>query len=295
MSTWRNRYTCTFEGRVGQPVRVQVPPSTPFIRSMKKTRINNEISTDSKSTIVTFSIACIALLFLCIFFTYIFVTYRMASDSESQISLILILASLFITLILFLVLTITRIKRRNDELYNCQYKAIRYVEFCKEGITVGYSDKERSNILYENIDSLDLKLKTETTCSYRSTSFIMPAGYRYIGVTGFDLKIRYNDNEVSKSITVKHPSCFTTMDKIFEIVHFSQYISNFSYKCSRQNETELKNTLGKAIESYIANNYKHTLRSFGYTVWSIPVLIITVILLFIVLFLVGYLIVIGVI
>ena len=235
MSTWRNRYTCTFEGRVGQPVRVQVPPSTPFIRSMKKTRINNEISTDSKSTIVTFSIACIALLFLCIFFTYIFVTYRMASDSESQISLILILASLFITLILFLVLTITRIKRRNDELYNCQYKAIRYVEFCKEGITVGYSDKERSNILYENIDSLDLKLKTETTCSYRSTSFIMPAGYRYIGVTGFDLKIRYNDNEVSKSITVKHPSCFTTMDKIFEIVHFSQYISNFSYKCSQIN------------------------------------------------------------
>ena len=29
MSTWRNRYTRTFEGRVGKPVRVQVPPSTP--------------------------------------------------------------------------------------------------------------------------------------------------------------------------------------------------------------------------------------------------------------------------
>ena len=28
MSTWRNRYTRTFEGRVGKPVRVQVPPST---------------------------------------------------------------------------------------------------------------------------------------------------------------------------------------------------------------------------------------------------------------------------
>lgn len=215
----------------------------------------------------------------------------MASDSESQISLILILASLFITLILFLVLTITRIKRRNDELYNCQYKAIRYVEFCKEGITVGYSDKERSNILYENIDSLDLKLKTETTCSYRSTSFIIPAGYRYIGVAGFDLKIKYNDNKGSKSITVKHPSCFTTMDKIFEIVHFSQYIYNFSYKCNREHEK----TLGKAIESYIANNYRHTLRSFGCTVWAIPVLIITVILLFMLLFLIGYLIVIGVI
>lgn len=219
----------------------------------------------------------------------------MASDSESQISLILILASLFITLILFLVLTITRIKRRNDELYNCQYKAIRYVEFCKEGITVGYSDKERSNILYENIDSLDLKLKTETTCSYRSTSLIIPAGYRYIGVAGFDLKIKYNDNKGSKSITVKHPSCFTTMDKIFEIVHFSQYIYNFSYKCNREHETELKKTLGKAIESYIANNYRHTLRSFGCTVWAIPVLIITVILLFMLLFLIGYLIVIGVI
>ena len=54
-------------------------------------------------------------------------------------------------------------------------------------------------------------------------------------------------------------------------------------------------TLGKVIESYIANNYKHTLRSFGYTVWAIPTLIITVILLFMLLFLVGYLIVIGVI
>lgn len=262
---------------------------------MKKTRINNEISTDSKSTIATFSIACIALLFLCIFFTYIFITYGVVSDSESQISLLLILVSSFITLIAFLALTITSIKRRNDELYNYQSKAIKYVEFCKEGIVVCYPNQEMYNILYENIDSLDLSLKTETTCSYRSTNFIVPAGYRYIGVTGFDLKIRYNDNEVSKSITVKHPSCFTTMDKIFEIVHFSQYISNFSYKCSRQNETELKNTLGKAIESYIANNYKHTLQSFGYTVWSIPVLIITVILLFIVLFLVGYLIVIGVI
>ncbi len=219
----------------------------------------------------------------------------MVSDSESQISLILILASLFITLILFLVLTITRIKRRNDELYNYQSKAIRYVEFCKEGITVGYSDKERYNILYENIDCLDLNIRTETMCSYRSTSFIIPAGYRYIGVTEFDLKIKYNDNKGSKSITVKHPSCFTTMDKIFEIVHFSQYISNFSYKCTRENETEFKKTLGKVIESYIANNYKHTLRSFGYTVWAIPTLIITVILLFMLLFLVGYLIVIGVI
>ncbi len=263
---------------------------------MKKTRINNEITTDSKATIVTFSIACITLLFLCIFFTYIFITYGMVSDSESQISILLILASLFITLILFIVLTITRIKRRNDELkYNHQSKAIRYVEFYKEGVTVCYSNKEMYNILYENIDSLDLNIRTETARSYRSTSLIIPAGYRYIGVTGFDLKIKYNDNKGSKSITVKHPSCFTTMDKIFEIVHFSQYISNFSYKCTRKNETELIKTLVKAIESYIANNYKHTLHSFGYTVWATPVLIITVILLFMLLFLVGYLIVIGVI
>ena len=28
MSQWRNRYTRTFEGRVGRPVRVQVPPTT---------------------------------------------------------------------------------------------------------------------------------------------------------------------------------------------------------------------------------------------------------------------------
>ena len=31
MSMWRNRYTRTFEGRVEQSVRVQVPPSTFFI------------------------------------------------------------------------------------------------------------------------------------------------------------------------------------------------------------------------------------------------------------------------
>lgn len=263
---------------------------------MKKTRINNEILTDSKSTIVTFSIACFALLCLCIFFTYIFITYGMGFDSESQTSFILILGLLFITLILFLVLTITRIIRRNDEVkYNYQSNAIKYVEFCKEGINVCYPDNEMYNILYENIDNMNLSLKTEAMCSYRSTNIILPAGYRYLGVTGFDLKIKYNDNKGSKSITVKHPSCFTTMDKIFEIVHFSQYISNFSYKCSRQHEVELKKTLGKAIESYIANNYKHTLRSFGYTLWAIPILIITVILLFTALFLIGYLIVIGVI
>lgn len=36
MSTWRNRYTRTFEGRVGKPVRVQVPPSTNILNDMKK-------------------------------------------------------------------------------------------------------------------------------------------------------------------------------------------------------------------------------------------------------------------
>ena len=263
---------------------------------MKKTQINNEISTDSKSTIVTLSLSCIALLFLCVLFTYIFITYEMGFDSDTKISFMLILVSLFITLILFLVLTITRIKRRNDELkYNYQSKDIKYLEFSQKGITVCYSDNEMHKILYENIDNLNLILKTESMHSYRSTSLILPTSYKYIGITGFELKIKYSDNKVSKSITVKQPSCYTTIDKIFEIVHFSQYISNFSYKCIQQHETELKNTLGKAIESYISNNYKHTLLSFRYTVWAISVLIITIILLFMALFLIGYLIVIGVI
>lgn len=263
-------------------------------KNMKKTRIDNDVSTDSKVTIATLSLSCTALLFLCVLFTYIFITYDMGFDSDTKIDLMLICVLLFIALIMFLVLTLTRIKRRNNELkYSYQSNIIRYVEFYEEGIIVCYSDNEMHKILYENIDNINLSLKTEAMHSYRSTGLILLTSCKYIGITGFNLKIKYNDNKVSKSITVKQPSCFTTIDKIFEIVHFSQYISNFSYKCIQQHETELKNTLGKAIESYISNNYRHTLRSFGYTVWAIPVLIIAVILLFTVLFLIGYLIVIG--
>ena len=92
---------------------------------MKKVRINNSITNVLKSTIIILLITCIALLLLCIFFMYIFITYGTSFDDGSKMYLTLILASLIITLILFIVITVQTIIKRNNELkYN--YKANNY-------------------------------------------------------------------------------------------------------------------------------------------------------------------------
>ena len=53
MSTWRNRYTRTFEGRVGKPVRVQVPPSTIKKRVVPPSTIKKRV------TFVTLFLICL--------------------------------------------------------------------------------------------------------------------------------------------------------------------------------------------------------------------------------------------
>lgn len=257
---------------------------------MKKVRINNSITDVLKSTIVTLLIICLALLLLCIFFMYIFITYGTSFDDDSKTTLILILALLIITLISFIVITVQTIIKRNDELrYKYKAKNFKYLEFSNEGITICYNDNVMFKVVYEDIDEMKLMLRTKNAYSY--LNLVTAWRYRYIGITGMDLQLKYNDNKVYKFVTINIPAGFTLLDKIFEIVHFSQYISEFSYESSKLHEEELQKTLGKAIESYKANNYKHTFRSFGYTIWAIPTLIFTIILLLIALFFVGYLIV----
>ena len=258
---------------------------------MKKVRINNSITNVLKSTIIILLITCIALLLLCIFFMYIFITYGTSFDDGSKMYLTLILASLIITLILFIVITVQTIIKRNNELkYNYKAKNIKYLEFSNKGITICDNDNVMFKVVYEDIDEMKLMLRTKNAYSYMNTMLLR---YRYVGITGMNLQLKYNDNKVHKVVTINTSSGFTLLDKIFEIVYFSQYISEFSYKFSKQHEEELQKTFGKAIESYKANNYKHTFRSFGYTMWAIPTLIFTIILSFFILFFVGYLILAG--
>ena len=224
------------------------------------------------------------LFLLCILFAHIFITYGMY-DNETKEILIQVLVLSMIALVLFIVITVqTIIKRYDDSKANCEAKTIKYIEFSNKDVTVCYNDNAMFKIVYKDIDEMKLIFKTQ--------HFFY---HRLLGITNVELQLKYNYNKESKSFKVNIPASYTLFDKIFKIVYFSQYVSGFSIQSNAQHKEELQKTLGKALEAYKENNYKHTFRSFGYTIWAIPILVITVILLFLALFLVGYLIATGII
>lgn len=233
---------------------------------MRRIRINNEISSVSSSTIRVFAFVCVVLFILNSYYLYILFTKNISIQDE----LVWICAGLFIVLILFLIALITSIKKRKRdnlffyELYDRSQKkpkVAKYIEFCNEGITICYINGEFSKISFERVDKIKLNIRT------------FYSGLRYY-ITGLDLELQYYNGNKLELIKLSQPSYLTIVDKIFEIVYFSRYVSNFSYRFSQDKE-KFQKTLGSAIESFISNNYRHTPKSIGETS-KILVIIITV-------------------
>lgn len=148
-------------------------------------------------------------------------------------------------------------------------------------IEVFYNDEVKNFVIpYKDIREMKLVI----TCEQ---------GFRYDFINKFTLQIVYEIDSKEHKLSLINAKTNGLLDRIFGIICFSRYINNFSYVFTKAIKGSM--ALDKAIKSYIHNNYKHTFYSFGYTKWAIPVLISTVILLFMALFLIGYLIAIGVI
>lgn len=159
-------------------------------------------------------------------------------------------------------------------------KFLEYVKFNREGVKFFYRNQSNNfDIPYTNIK--DMKI------------IIINPGYQYVGrdaylVKSFILKFTVVHKDKKQNISLLNEEN-GLIDRIFDIIHFSKYINNFSYSFRNNKSYSLK--FDKAIKSYINNNYKHTLSSFGCTKWAFPVEILVVVFLFLLLFLIAYLIV----
>ena len=172
---------------------------------------------------------------------------------------------------------------KNKELleFPISKKILEYVKFDINGVKFFYRNQSNNfDIPYTSIK--DMKI------------IIINPGYQYMGrdaylVKSFILKFTVEQDGKEQSISLLNEET-GLIDRIFDIIHFSKYINHFSYSFRNNKNYSLK--FDKAIKSYINNNYKHTFSSFGCTKWAMVVEIGVVLLLFSLLFLIGYLIII---
>ncbi len=164
--------------------------------------------------------------------------------------------------------------------YPIPKKILEYIKLDKEGVRFFYRNQsDNFDVPYTSIK--DMKI------------IIINPGYQYIGrdaylVKSLILKFKVILEGKEQNISLLNEEN-GLIDRIFDIIHFSKYVNNFSYSFRNNKSYSLK--FEKAIKSYINNNYKHTLSSFGCTKWAIPVEILVVLFLFLLLFLIAYLIV----
>ncbi len=160
--------------------------------------------------------------------------------------------------------------------------SIEYIKFTHSNIEVHFTNPMINKIIpYSDIKSMKIVIRNLT-------------GYPRCDIIKlYTIKIIYTLDNTEKKIALTDNETFGMMDRLFNIIYFSKYIHNFSYNFTETSD-RIK-VFDKALKSFINNNYKHTFNSFGFTKWAIPVQIIVIISLFVGLFLIGYLIVIGVI
>lgn len=149
----------------------------------------------------------------------------------------------------------------NNTLTKIEQASVEYLDFYNEYIEV-CKNLNKFKIEYKNVNSIELNVNT----------YITP---RKCYLSNLKLHITYNSENKLENITITQKSSFRIIDQIFDVLYFTRNCTNFSLKFSNESEL-LKTTFGKAISTYLQNNYRHTLISFLQTSTGIFIIFIAI-------------------
>lgn len=236
----------------------------------KKVRVRNSKYKTTKFDFQVVMYFIIALLFSLASIYFVYFIAQLGFSSVYSVmggwGFVLVITLIFLS-IMFWVITFQTFN--NVNLYNTFTKfgqiSVEYVEFSNEGVVV-CENSRKFKIDYSDIKSVDFLINASVTSN------------KYYYLNFLNLNISYNSEEELKNIEIIQEPTFMIVDKIYDILYFSQRCPNFSLKFP--NEDKLRQTtFGKAITSYFDNNCHHTFRSFMQTSKGMSSLFIIVVLL----------------
>lgn len=127
---------------------------------------------------------------------------------------------------------------------------IKFIDFTDNKIKLSYLNSTiNKEFCFKDIDSLELVI--DTCISYNKYG-------PYSAIQGLYINIKSG----SASFSIHHAP--VDLNKLYQVVYYSQYMKNFSFRFTGNGE-QTKKTLQKTIEEYINNNYKKTLRTYLYS------------------------------
>ena len=167
-------------------------------------------------------------------------------EADLEMKFVYLVLLIFPFFWLFLLVNELRVRISDDAIAYNSETFIKYVDFTDDKIKLSYLKSNGiKEIYYKDIDSIELVI--DTCIAYNKYG-------PYSAIQGLYINIKSG----SYSFSIHHAP--VDLNKLYNVIYYSQYMKNFSYRFTGRGE-QTKETLQKTIDDYIANGYKKTLRT----------------------------------